>query len=54
MTLKHPKLSLVAETLTDSEISPKKEPTPKPMVKSKSAIFSRQRETRFKAGIFPG
>jgi hypothetical protein len=49
-------MTLIAETLFESEIlpEPKKQAEVKTISKSKSAIFSRQRDTRFKTGIFPG
>jgi hypothetical protein len=49
-------MTLIAETLSESEIlpEPKKQTELKIISKSKSAIFSRQRDTRFKTGIFPG
>ena len=49
-------MTLIAETLSESEIlpEPKKQTELKTISKSKSAIFSRQRDTRFKTGIFPG
>jgi len=52
LSIPQPNLSLVADTLADTE--PKSRKRRSKIKKSKSAIFSRQREVRFRPNVFPG